>query len=68
MNDHVYRIIEVVGSSKNSIQDAIEIGITRARKNLRNVDWFEVEETRGGLDGDTIYYQVVLKVGFRLED
>lgn len=68
MSDAVYRRVEVVGSSEKSIEDAIEGAIARASKNLRNLDWFEVIETRGHVvDGKVGHYQVVLKVGFRME-
>lgn len=68
MSDHVYKKTEIVGSSKKSIEDAIETAIERASKTLNHVDWFEVVETRGHVqDGKVGHYQVVLKVGFRLE-
>jgi len=69
MDDHVYRVIEVTGSSPNSISDAIQAAITRASKTLRNLRWFEVIGTRGHLDGGKIsHYQVTLKIGFTMED
>ncbi|MGB8274089.1 MAG: dodecin [Alphaproteobacteria bacterium] len=70
MEDHTYRRIELVGSSKTSIEDAIENALSRAGKALRHLDWFEVMETRGhiGKDNKVAHYQVVLKVGFRIED
>lgn len=69
MSDHhVYKKVEVVGSSKKSIEDAIETAIAECSKNLRNIEWFEVQETRGHvLDGKVGHYQVVLKIGFRIE-
>ncbi|WP_150910067.1 dodecin [Marinobacter halotolerans] len=69
MSDHhVYKKVEVVGSSKNSIEDAIENAIAECHKNLRNIEWFEVQETRGHVvDGKVGHYQVVLKIGFRIE-
>ena len=68
MSDAVYRKVEVVGSSQKSIEDAIEGAIARASSTLRNVEWFEVQETRGHVvDGRVGHYQVVLKVGFRME-
>lgn len=68
MSDHVYKKTEIVGSSKVSIEDAIETAIERASKTLNHVDWFEVIETRGHVkDGKVGHYQVVLKVGFRLD-
>ncbi|MEQ9123672.1 MAG: dodecin family protein [Alphaproteobacteria bacterium] len=67
--DNVYRQIEVVGSSKTSIEDAIDTAIGRANATLRNVEWFEVLETRGHVvDGKVGHYQVSLKIGFRLDD
>ena len=67
--DHVYRIIEVAGSSENGVEAAIENAITRASQTLRNLAWFEVLQTRGHIeDGKVRHYQVVLKVGFTLED
>jgi flavin-binding protein dodecin len=67
--DHVYRIIEVAGSSENSIEDAIKNAVARASQTLRQVGWFEVVQTRGHVEeGKVAHYQVVLKVGFTLED
>jgi flavin-binding protein dodecin len=67
--DHVYRKTELVGSSATSLSDAIETAIARASKTLRNVEWFEVSEIRGQVqDGKVGHYQVVLKVGFRVEE
>lgn len=69
MSDHVYKVIELVGSSSKSTDDAINSAIERASKTLKNLDWFEVAETRGHIDdGKVAHFQVVLKVGFRLED
>lgn len=69
MPDHVYRIIEVAGSSERSIDDAIRNAVTRASRTLRQVGWFEVKETRGHVeDGKVAHFQVILKVGFTLED
>jgi flavin-binding protein dodecin len=69
MPDHVYRIIEVAGSSEKSIEDAIENAVGRASRTLRQVSWFEVVQTRGHVEaGKIAHYQVVLKVGFTLED
>lgn len=67
--DHVYRKTELVGSSTKSVTDAIETAIARASKTLRNVEWFEVSEIRGHVEnGKVQHYQVVLKVGFRVEE
>jgi len=69
MPDHVYRIIEVAGSSENSIEDAIRNAVERASRTLRQVGWFEVLQTRGHVeDGKVAHFQVILKVGFTLED
>ena len=69
MSDHVYKKTEIVGSSKTSIEDAIEKAIARASKTIKHLDWFEVTETRGHIkDGKIGHYQVTLKIGFRLEE
>jgi flavin-binding protein dodecin len=70
MHDHhVYKVVELVGSSPNSIEDAIKSAIARANATLRNLRWFEVVETRGHIEaGEVHHYQVTLKVGFTLED
>jgi len=69
MADHVYSVSEIVGSSPGTIDDAIRSALDRAGQTLRHLDWFEVTEIRGQLneDGSIGYYQVMLKVGFRLE-
>ena len=68
MDQHVYKIVEIVGSSKTSIEDAIQTGITRAAKSLRHIGWFEVLQTRGHVqDGQVDHFQVTMKVGFTLE-
>jgi len=69
MSDHIYRVTEIVGSSPESLQQAIRNGVARASQTLRNVEWFEVSEIRGQIaDGDVAHFQVGLKVGFRLDD
>jgi flavin-binding protein dodecin len=69
MDEHVYRVIQLVGSSEKSVSEAIERAIARASKTLRNVRWFEVVETRGSVEnGKVSQYQVTLKVGFTMED
>ena len=69
MEDHVYRIIEITGSSTTSIEDAIQTAVTRAAKTLRNLRWFEVIQTRGQIEnGKVSFYQAVLKLGFTVED
>jgi flavin-binding protein dodecin len=68
MNDHVYKIIELAGSSPESIEKAIENAVERANKSVRELRWFEVIQTRGHIeDGKVAHYQVVLKAGFSLE-
>jgi flavin-binding protein dodecin len=69
MSHHVYSVSEVVGSSPEGIEAAIENAVARASKTLRNLDWFQVIETRGHLnnDGSVGHYQVTLKIGFRME-
>jgi flavin-binding protein dodecin len=69
MDAHVYKKIDLVGSSTVSITDAIETAIKRASKTTRNLEWFEVDQVRGHIqDGAVAHYQVVMKVGFRVED
>jgi flavin-binding protein dodecin len=69
MEDHVYRVIEITGSSQDSIEDAIQTAIGRAGRTLRNLRWFEVLQTRGHLEGGKIsHYQVTLKIGFTIDD
>lgn len=67
MSDHVYKVVELVGSSSDSIEDAINGAVGRAADTLRNLDWFEVKEIRGNIsDGKVGWYQVKLGVGFRV--
>ena len=70
MSSNVYAISEIAGSSTESIEEAIENALARARKTLRNLDWFETTEIRGHLadDGTVLHYQVSLKLGFKMED
>ena len=69
MSNHTYRVTEIVGSSPEGVDQAIRNGIARASQTLRNLDWFEVTQVRGQLEnGQIAYWQVGLKVGFRLED
>lgn len=66
---HVYKKVELVGSSGESVTDAIDGAIARASKTLKNLDWFEVDQIRGHIeDGKAAHYQVTLKVGFRLDE
>ncbi len=68
MQEHVYKKIELVGSSKTSIEDAVQNALNRAGDTVRNMRWFEVVETRGYIeDGNVAYWQVTVKIGFTLE-
>jgi dodecin len=68
VSDHIYRVTEVVGSSPESVQQAIRNGLERVSRTVRNVEWFETTEIRGRLESDgQIVFQVGMKVGFRLE-
>lgn len=67
--DHVYKILDLVGSSETSIEDAIQNAISRASKTIREMKWFEVVQTRGHIENGAIgHYQVTLRVGFTLEE
>ncbi len=67
--DHVYKILDLVGSSETSIEDAIQNAISRASKTVREMKWFEVVQTRGHIENGAIgHYQVTLRVGFTLEE
>jgi dodecin len=67
-HEHVYKVLELVGSSPTSIEDAIQTAIARASRTLRHLRWFEVMQTRGHVDGGQVrHYQVTLKVGFTLD-
>lgn len=69
MNEHTYRVIEIVGSSAASVDGAITNGIERANKTIEHLDWFQVGEIRGHIeDGQVAHYQVTMKVGFTLQD
>jgi flavin-binding protein dodecin len=66
--DHVYRLSEVVGSSPTSVDEAIRTAIRKASQTVRNIEWFQAEEVRGQVvDGDVAYFQVRLKIGFRVD-
>jgi flavin-binding protein dodecin len=68
MGNHVYKMVEIVGSSTTGTEDAIRNAVAMAASTLRHLDWFEVVQTRGHLvDGTVAHYQVTLKVAFRLE-
>jgi dodecin len=69
MSEHVYKIVELAGSSNESIEEAIQTAIKRASQTLRNLRWFEVIQTRGHIENGAVHhYQVVLKAGFTLEE
>jgi len=69
MSTHTYKVIEIVGSSPSSTDEAIRNAIADAAKSLRNVKWFEVVETRGHVEGGKVaHFQVALKVGFTLDE
>ena len=69
MDDHVYKVMDLVGSSETSIEDAVQTAVARASRTVRNLRWFEVVQTRGHIaEGRGAYYQVHVKVGFTLED
>jgi flavin-binding protein dodecin len=68
VSDHVYRLSEIVGSSTTGVDDAIRTAIRKASQTVRNIEWFQTEEIRGQVvDGDVAYFQVRLKVGFRVD-
>ncbi|WP_275097448.1 dodecin [Sedimenticola hydrogenitrophicus] len=69
MGSHIYKKLELVGTSSESSDKAVENALAHASNTIRNMDWFEVVETRGHVqDGKVAHWQVVIKVGFRLED
>jgi dodecin len=70
MTDHVYKSVEITGSSPAGVTEAVDRAIAKASETLRNLDWFELVAVRGqiGDDGRVAHYQATLKVGFRLED
>ncbi len=69
MSDHVYKSVEITGSSPAGVTEAIDRAVAKASETLRNLDWFEVVSVRGQIDeGGVAHYQATLKVGFRLED
>lgn len=69
MTDHVYKTIELTGSSEQSSDDAVRVALSKASKTLRNIHWFQVTETRGHVEeGKVAHWQVTLKVGLRIDD
>jgi len=68
-NHHTYKKLEIVGTSPNSIEEAIQNAITETATSVSNIDWFEVTETRGHVIGNKVaHYQVTIKIGFRIEN
>ena len=69
MSDHIYKTIELVGSSSKGVEDAVQKAVAKASESVRNLRWFEVLETRGHIEGGLVaHWQVTLKLGFTLED
>jgi len=69
MNDHVYKIVELTGSSKTSIEEAVNNAVEKASKTIRNMRWFQVVETRGHIDNNKVqHWQVTIKIGFTVDD
>ena len=69
MSDHIYKQIELTGSSKSSVEDAIQNAITKASATLHNLHWFQIVDSRGYIEnGKVDYWQVTIKLGFRLVD
>ena len=69
MEEHVYKVIQLVGASEKSIEDAVQKAVARANQTLHDLRWFEVVETRGKIEGGKVAsWQVMLKVGFTLKD
>jgi flavin-binding protein dodecin len=69
MSDHVYKSVEITGSSPEGVTQAIDRAVAKASQTLRNLDWFEVTSVRGQIaEGGVAHYQVTLKIGFRLDD
>ena len=68
MKDHVYKLIELTGTSTTSIEDAVNTALKRAGKTVKNLRWFQIVETRGDIDKNRVaHWQVTLKVGFTVE-
>ncbi|QNN21306.1 dodecin domain-containing protein [Planctomycetales bacterium ZRK34] len=69
MSDHVYKLVELTGSSTKSMEDAVQNAVARAAKTIHNMRWFEVTETRGHIDdGKVAHWQVTIKIGFTLDE
>ncbi|KAK44923.1 hypothetical protein BG58_22455 [Caballeronia jiangsuensis] len=69
MSDHVYKLLEITGSSPESSDKAVEVALEKASVTVKNIEWFQVTETRGPMEGGRIaHWQVTLKAGFRVDD
>jgi dodecin len=69
MSDHTYKIMDLVGTSPNSIEEAVKNAVEKASKTVRNMRWLQIVETRGHIDNQKVaHWQVIIKVGFTLED
>ena len=69
MDEHIYKQVELTGSSKTSVEDAVQNAIAKAAKTLHNIHWFQVTDTRGYIKNNSIdYWQVTIKLGFRLDE
>jgi dodecin len=69
VSDHVYRLSEIVGTSTTSVDDAIRTAVAKASRTVRNIEWFQTQEVRGQVvDGEVAYFQVTMKIGFRVDD
>ena len=69
MPDHIYKHIELSGSSKTSIEEAVQNAVTKAQQSVRNMRWFQMTDLRGHIDNGTVsHWQVTIKIGFTLED
>lgn len=68
MDEHVYKIIELTGSSKVSLEDAVKNAISKAAKTVKNMRWFQIENSRGYIEGESVsYWQVTVKIGFTVD-
>ena len=68
MSDSIYKTVDIIGSSSNSVEDAIEGAVAKAARTVKHLNWFEVSEIRGHIENDKVaHYQVALKLGFRLD-
>jgi dodecin len=69
MSDHVYKLLEITGSSPSSSDNAVEVALEKASATIKNIEWFQVTEVRGHTEGGKIaHWQVTLKIGFRVDD